>query len=157
MIKILLFNIKPVSVNNMFEFNKRTGRRYHPDKVKRFKNEVEQHLSIYRRLFEDFQKLFIQTKHGLKLKYKFYIPEKKLITKKKTISLTSGDVFNMEKILTDSMFKFMPVLDDAQILTGSVEKLVSQDENWNIGIELKIINIPIQKKCKLYEINSSLI
>ena len=146
MIKILLPNIKPVSVNNMFEFNKRTGRRYHPDKVKRFKNELAQHLSIYRKTFEDFQKLFIQTQHSLKVVYTFYIPQKKLLTKKNTISLTSGDAFNMEKILTDVMFKFMPCLDDAQITDGRVKKVLSNNENWNIGIELEIIKKPELKK-----------
>lgn len=151
MIKILLPNIKPVSVNNMFEFSKKTGRRYHPKKVKAFQLFLGANLVPYRKLFDDFQKLFIQTKHGLKVKYKFYIPEKKLITKKETISLTSGDVFNMEKILTDVMFKFMPCLDDSQILHGTVEKLSSKDDNWHIGIELEIINIPIKEKSIIQE------
>ena len=151
MIKILLPNVKPVSVNCIFEFSKKTGKRYHPNKVKAFQAELQQHFSIHKRIFNDFQKLFIQTKHGLKVRYKFYIPEKKLITKKKTISLTSGDVFNMEKILTDVMFKFMPCLDDSQILHGTVEKLSSKDDNWHIGIELEIINIPTKEKSIIQE------
>ncbi len=137
---IFLSNIKPISVNEIFQFCRKSGRRFHSEKVRLFKGELTLKLLPHKKKLREFLPDLNQF-FGIEVEYIFFMPKKKLITKRNTISKTSGDAFNMEKILTDTLFNFMPSLDDSQIINGSVKKRISRDEEYHIQIILKLIDL----------------
>lgn len=142
MIKLILNDISPISVNDAHDFNHRKKRVFTSGKVQVFKNEFSLKLLKYKKLLHDFQGVFFQAKHALAIKYECQLPKKKLMTKKGTISLISGDAGNFEKIMTDTLFKFMPSLNDAQILSNHTIKTISKNDKPNIIIHLSIMDIP---------------
>jgi len=135
-LRILLKNLKPIPLNQVYATDFRTKRRFKSKKYKQFESAVNKELRAFRVEINKFNKAYNEEKHYITADYRFYFP---LITKKEgRISKTSGDVSNLIKSLEDIVFKSL-MADDSGVIQVIATKINSEDVRIEIELAIKDI------------------
>ena len=143
MIVKMELNIAPLSLNHA-EQSTSQGRRYKTESYKNFKTEAIYHLEYFMPELKKVRTHFIDTKHVLIVRYKFYIPLSKYFTKlpMRKLSARGGDADNYVKPITDIIFKEMDV-DDRYVYRFEVEKFPADKARIDCEIEMvRMSDIP---------------
>lgn len=123
--------IKPFSLNRT-ERSMKGGRRYKSDEFKSWANYVQICLRSYA---DDLKKFNEHCKNRMPLRRTLYWSSPDVLTKKKEISLSGGDIDNQIKPITDEVFKHLPDLDDAQIVKNEDGKFYSSTDALFLTLE----------------------
>jgi len=98
----LVLNMPLLTLNKAFS-TLRNGSRVKSQDYKAFSKTISRIMSFRRSEFKAFDSFYDYKKHEIHAELIYYTPD--LYTKDGRISKTSGDVPNMEKCLTDSIFE----------------------------------------------------
>ena len=138
----LTIPVKALPLNGIYSSFVRNGRivRSKSPKYVAWKKEVELCLVKHSKERARFLKNYDQDKHYLMISYRFY---KKVFTKEKKISKTSGDSSNLVKSIEDCIADFLG-FDDSQVIGNNNIKIESKSERIEIDIEIKDLgNYPL--------------
>lgn len=136
-------NCKPMTANNLYRINRKQKSKYKPDETKEYIKRVRLETRKHKDKIFDFETSFSIYEHALACNILVFVPYKMLITQKGYISNNSIDIDNVCKILIDAIFKEFDKLDDKMIVNLIVNKVESEDENFNIMFGLQRINMSI--------------
>ena len=110
--------------------------------------------------FEELRKHFKPEKHCFHVELKSYYPESKLYTQKGSISNRIHDLSNIEKVIIDLMFlkeyhgdnppySFKNLcIDDRYITKLTSEKLLSENDTYNMNMTIEVVDLDYQKHSK---------
>lgn len=133
--------LKPISTNRLHGVFK--GRKIKSREGRDFEIVCNNLLAA----FFDQAKLFIEnfdeTRHAIRVEYKFFFPYHELVTKNGTLMKRRNDVDNMVKVFQDQVFKFMNI-DDALVTEIRATKIPSY-AHWT-EITLQAINSPVDEQ-----------
>lgn len=139
----LFFSIKPISINESLTVCGNVMR--NTTQKKKFDSDINKLLSTQIKAVRKIASWNIEKNIGLYVRYIFWIPQKKIMTKKGSISKTGGDAANYEKSLTDVIFKRLKKhnsnLDDSQIVKMIIEKKISANNRYGISAHFSQMEI----------------
>jgi Holliday junction resolvase RusA-like endonuclease len=106
--------------------------------ARRWKLQFHKQMLSYQDDCALFSKSFDPFKHCIHAKITNYVSN--LITKDGRVSHASNDVDNLNKLTLDSVFSFLPTLDDCAITKLTSEKILAPEDS--VSVELEILPIP---------------
>lgn len=127
----LFFEFKPLTINQAF-ITLRNGRRAKSKVYTQFQSQVQR--VINQNTLKLFASEFDSSKHELHLDLIIYLKE--FYTKKNIISKKSGDLMNFEKVITDIVFKNLPI-DDSFITTANLSKNYGDKDCFCYRLEIR--------------------
>ena len=109
------------------------------DLARAFEQDLTKRLEVHRDIFRVFKSMVHLDQHYLSVVYRIHTPAGSLFTKDGHISLRAVDV-DAHKVFQDVIFKSLG-LDDKLIRDAQYITPVSEDENWNYIVEIRIRDI----------------
>tara|TARA_R110000868_G_C10972548_1_gene770404 strand:+ start:873 stop:1301 length:429 start_codon:yes stop_codon:yes gene_type:complete len=134
-ISLCFKHCKPLSLNKGYTINAKNNqvRRFPSKEYKQLESVVCMYLAQQKNEIKKFNNYFDESKHYIIEELRFYFP---VMKKDNTINKTSGDVFNLPKIVEDILFKKLNA-DDSQVMSGYVHKIHSKEIRIEIDLTIK--------------------